>query len=76
MAHAEVILVGRGEEISLGTVGHEHRCDLGLIEGLARLQLTARRQGWSLRLRNPSDALAELLSLTGMADVILSETPP
>lgn len=76
MAHAEVILVQRGQEVSLGRVGHEYPCDLHLIEGLARLQLAAQRHGWSLRLRNPSDALTDLLTLSGLTDVLPGETPP
>ena len=76
MAHADVILVQCGQEVCLGRIGLEHPCDLHLVEALAKLQLTAQRRGWSLRLRNPSEALADLLTLTGLAEVLLTEASP
>jgi hypothetical protein len=39
--------------------------DLGVVDGLARLQLVARRLGCSIRLRG-SVELAELLDLVGL----------
>ena len=45
--------------------------DLELVDALARLQLTARRLGCSVRLRDPSDRLCELLALVGVADVLV-----
>jgi hypothetical protein len=75
VAHAEVILVRDGREVSLGSVGHGGPCELGLVDDLARLQLAARRQGWSIRLRHPSCELAQLLTLAGLADVIPTEPP-
>jgi anti-anti-sigma regulatory factor len=47
--------------------------DLATIDGLARLQLTARRLGRRVRLRDPSPALSELLDLFGLADVLRVE---
>ena len=40
--------------------------DLDVVDALARLQLAAQRVGWSLRLRDPSAALCELLDLVGL----------
>ena len=44
--------------------------DAGTIEALARLQLTARRLGRQVRLRDPSRELRELLDLFGLTDVL------
>ena len=47
--------------------------DAGTVEALARLQLTARRLGRRVRLRDPSRELRELLDLFGLADVLRVE---
>ena len=47
--------------------------DIVTVDALARLQLTARRLGRQVRLRNPSPELAELLDLFGLADVLRVE---
>jgi ABC-type transporter Mla MlaB component len=44
--------------------------DAGTVEALARLQLTARRLGRQVRLREPSRELRELLDLCGLAGVL------
>jgi anti-anti-sigma regulatory factor len=49
------------------------RPDAGTIEALARLQLTARRLGRRMRLRDPTPELAGLLDLFGLADVLRVE---
>jgi hypothetical protein len=52
-------------------------CDVGAVapdapavDALARLQLTARRLGLDVGLRNASDELLELISLVGLCDVL------
>lgn len=47
------------------------RSDLALVDTLARLQLAARRVGSSIRLRNPSEELLELLELVGLDDLVV-----
>jgi ABC-type transporter Mla MlaB component len=47
--------------------------DAGTVEALARLQLTARRLGRRVRLRDPSRELRELLDLFGLIDVLRVE---
>jgi ABC-type transporter Mla MlaB component len=47
--------------------------DAGTIEALARLQLTARRLGRGVRLRDPSRELRELLDLFGLSGVLSVE---
>ena len=48
------------------------RPDLSLVDALARLQLAARRLGFTVGLRgDPCPALCELLDLVGLADVVV-----
>jgi len=47
---------------------------LETIDGLARLQLTARRHGLELRLRHASEELQELLAFAGLNEVLRLET--
>jgi ABC-type transporter Mla MlaB component len=49
--------------------------DLGTVEVLARLRLTARRAGRRLVLRGVTVALGELLLLAGLVDVLPTERP-
>jgi ABC-type transporter Mla MlaB component len=42
------------------------------VDGVARLQLTARRMGRSIRLRHESGRLRELLELFGLQEVVPS----
>ena len=44
--------------------------DVVTVEALARLQLGARRHGCTVRLRNASDELRELVSFMGLTDVL------
>jgi hypothetical protein len=41
------------------------------LEALARLQLTARRLGVSIRLHNAGSALVDLVALVGLSDVLV-----
>ena len=41
------------------------------LQALARLQLTARRLGLSIRLHNAGAALVDLLALAGLSDVLV-----
>ena len=43
------------------------------LDALARLQLSARRQGRQLRLREPSTELRELIAFAGLSDVLRVE---
>lgn len=51
-------------------VGAAVEPDLMAIEALARLQLTARRMGGSIRVRHPSGKLQELLEVVGLCSVV------
>jgi ABC-type transporter Mla MlaB component len=46
------------------------RPDASTVDALARLQLTARRLGRRVRLRNAGEGLHELLALMGLSDVV------
>ena len=66
---------GRGPvEVVLGRVAGRP-VDLELVDALTRLQLTARRLGCSVRLRDPSTRLCELLELVGVADLLVGSDP-
>ena len=47
-------------------VGDVDRADLTVVEALARLRLTAARQGCTVQLRRASGALVELLAFIGL----------
>ena len=50
--------------------------DAGTVEALARMQLVARRLGRSLRLRRACGDLKELLTLSGLSDVLPCDELP
>jgi ABC-type transporter Mla MlaB component len=51
-------------------VGPLDRPDAGTVDAVARLQLTARRHGRSIRLRHASGAFTDLLELFGLHRVV------
>ncbi|MBA3621766.1 MAG: STAS domain-containing protein [Actinomycetota bacterium] len=51
-------------------VGALVETDVGTIDVVARLQLTAQRLGWRIALRHASGQLCELLVLAGLGDVV------
>jgi hypothetical protein len=63
-----------GTEVTLGRLGAA-RPDLGVVDGLARLQLALRRRGARLRLRGAPPELAGLLRLCGL-DAAVGAQPP
>jgi hypothetical protein len=65
-ATAVVLVVSDGREVVIGCV-RARRPDLALVEGLARLQLSARRCGLEIRVRAPSEEMRGLLELVGLA---------
>jgi hypothetical protein len=67
-----VVLVCGDAEVASWPLGGGTRCDVSLIDELARLQLAARRLGCSIRLREPCGQLWELLDLAGLTDVVTS----
>ena len=63
---AVVVLERDGEDVLLGPVYGPDRCDLGFVEDLLRVQLAARRFGWTIRLREVRADLRELIELAGL----------
>ena len=59
-----------GGAIVVVDVSTSARPDLSTVDVLARLQLTAHRQGSSIRLRHTSPALRGLLDLAGLTEVL------
>ena len=55
-----------GDDVLLGSVYGPERCDLGFVEDLLRVQLAARRFGWSIVLREVRPDLLELVELVGL----------
>lgn len=60
-----VVVVDGGREAVVGHVP-ERAPDLALLGALARLALAARSGGWSLRVRDLSRELRELVELAGL----------
>ncbi|HEX8803125.1 MAG TPA: hypothetical protein VF743_02995 [Acidimicrobiales bacterium] len=65
---AEVVLVVGDHRIPLGSIDGRARCDLGLLDGLLRLRLSAGRMGASIRLLAVDDDLRSLIELVGLTD--------
>ncbi|MGW6027265.1 STAS domain-containing protein [Streptomyces sp. NPDC055099] len=63
---ARATLQATGAEVLVCDVADLGPPVLAAIDALARLQLTARRAGGRIRLRNPAPALRELLDLVGL----------
>jgi ABC-type transporter Mla MlaB component len=67
---ARVVLMRGDAEVALWTLPGGQRPDLPLVDWLARLQLAAQRAGCSIRLRDPSRQLRELIDLAGLSGII------
>ena len=68
--YAVVVLICDQVEVTSWPLAGWGRPDLGVVDQLARLQLTACRVGCSVRLRDPCVELVELLDLLGLGDVV------
>lgn len=64
------VLERDGSATVLCDLGAVDVVDAGTIEAVARLTLTARRQGRSIRVRGAPRALLDLLELVGLRDVV------
>jgi len=56
--------------VALGRATGAH---LSAVDVLARLQLAAKRSGWTFRLHQVSDDMRALLAFVGLADVLVVE---
>ena len=66
-----VLVVTGGVEVPVWRGEAPPRADLAVVDSLARLQLAARRRGWSIRLQNPGQPLRQLLELTGLGGLFV-----
>ena len=69
-ARVHAMLTGTGRSIVFCDLGELTTADLGTVNALARLHLTAVRCGGKIRLRDVSSELHELLALIGLCGVI------
>ncbi len=69
-ARAEVVLLRADTEIAGWPLVCRTPLDLSVVDELARLQLGARRQGCSIRLRDACPELAAVLRFVGLSDVL------
>ena len=65
-----VVLVRGDVEVASWPLARWGCPDLAVVDGLARLQLLARRLGCSIQLRDPGVELRELLEAVGLGDVV------
>ena len=65
-----LLLNARGGATVVCDVGALADPDVGTVDALARLQLTASRLGGEIRLRDSSQELRELLDLAGLRQVV------
>jgi ABC-type transporter Mla MlaB component len=68
-----VILTRGDAEVATWPLAHGSRPDMEIVDQLARLQLQARRLGCSIRVRRACAELRELIELSGLEDVLVSE---
>lgn len=66
-----VVLEAGDADVVVCDVGALVEPDVGTVDALARLTLTARRLGCQVRLRDTSRELQQLLALAGLDDVVL-----
>ena len=60
---AVVVLRRDDGDVLLGPVYGRDRCDLGFVDDLLRVQLAARRFGWTIQLRDVRADLRELIEM-------------
>jgi hypothetical protein len=64
------VLVRDGAEVAAWPLERWRRPDIGDVDQLVRLQLSARRLGCSIRVRGACAELRALLDLSGLRDVV------
>jgi hypothetical protein len=71
--HATVVLTRGSVEVATWPLVGAARPDVAVVGDLARLQLAAHRLGCSIRLRDASVELSQLLDLVGLREVLRCE---
>jgi hypothetical protein len=67
---ATVVLWRDGREVATWPIEFADPVDLELVDGLARLQLTAMQLGCTIRLRHVPREVGELLELVGLLGIL------
>jgi ABC-type transporter Mla MlaB component len=67
---ATIVLVCAGTDVGSWTLDAGSPCDLAVVDELARLQLSARRLGCAIELRDVAADLLELLELVGLSELV------
>jgi hypothetical protein len=70
LTRTTVVLWCGGTEVASWPLGQRDRVDLDAVEELARLQLAARRLGFTVGLRHAGVELRQLLELAGLTAVV------
>jgi hypothetical protein len=70
-----IVLLCGGLAVTSWPLPGAGRVDMGLIDRLARLQLTARRLGCRIRLEHVHPDLSALLVLSGLGDLLAADPP-
>ena len=71
-----VVLVRGDAEVACWQLPALRHPDISVVDDLARLQLGARRLGYSIRLRDAPDELLELIYLAGLSEIVTDATGP
>jgi anti-anti-sigma regulatory factor len=69
-ARVRALLAAGGADLVVCDLSGLVRPDAVTVDALARMQLTALRLGYTIRIRAACPALAELLTMTGLGDVV------
>jgi hypothetical protein len=72
---AVVVILDHGHEVRVGSIDAA-RCDLAVVDTLARFVLSARRLGFDVRLRELRPELASLLGLVGLDETMRPALEP
>jgi hypothetical protein len=70
---AIVVLAVGGTDLAQWPLPGSNRPDLAVVDTLARVALTARRHGATIRLRNAGPDLLRLIEFVGLDDVVVAE---
>jgi ABC-type transporter Mla MlaB component len=71
-----VMLLRGGAEMGRWPLRAGLRPDLSVVDRLARLQLHARRAGYSIQLRDAPSQLRELIELSGLSGIVTDAADP
>jgi ABC-type transporter Mla MlaB component len=71
-----VVLVRGDAEVTCWQLPEFRHPDISVVDDLARLQLAARRLGFSIQLRHAPDELLELISLAGLSEIVTDAKGP